>query len=47
VSSEHEVQLVVVLFIFYRVIVDRIDKNNDGFITKKELVEWILYVSKM
>lgn len=28
---------------FYSLIVDKIDRNNDGYVTQEELKEWIKY----
>lgn len=34
------------MLFFYRIIVDKIDKNHDGFVSEEELQHWIQYVQK-
>lgn len=33
-------------YFFNRIIVDKIDKDHDGFVTENELQQWIQYVQK-
>ena len=43
-KSCFEVFIYMVALFFSSKIVDKIDKDNDGFVTEEELIHWIKYV---
>lgn len=41
-----EISFSIVNVIFLRLIVDKIDKDNDGFVTQEELKDWIKFTQR-